>query len=390
LRVVDKNLGAMNKHLADLASAGATSRMAEQAMSGLQVPSPAAWAGIKAFEQQWLLQRKLDPPLWSTAITQSLSHVPEVSLPVSQSPEWLDVVLEASRTVGSYFSQISSMVERVADAMAGPLSQITLIGEELTRSVQGWQQLVNNIPNFRNFETFWEGLQPALQEFMIFLEDANTGREVLKDSEFGFADHFWGVFYVRGFAHIHPRVRSAVVTNKLASYTRSDVFIEELAAAVGKSQLLQKRWRIIESAVEAHAARNYELAVPAILAQIEGTLVNLMFLKDLVKRDKNDRKFYLADENGNFKMNKKGNKRLPAVTLHPAITNAKLDEHPDLGAASEFIADALVQRRNAVLHGHDLSYDTAKFSVQALLILAVLATAVSEVESGNISPPTLP
>ena len=104
-----------------------------------------------------------------------------------------------------------------------------------------------------------------------------------------------------------------------------------------------------------------------------------MFLKDLVKKE--DGRFFLADENGGFKMSKNGKKRLAPVTLHPAITNAKLDEHPDLAAASEFVADSLVQRRNAVLHGHDLEYGKAKFSVQALLILALLTEAVSELEA---------
>ena len=66
--------------------------------------------------------------------------------------------------------------------------------------------------------------------------------------------------------------------------------------------------------------------------------------------------------------------------MSPAIRNAQLEEHPNLIAASEFVANTLVQRRNDVLHGHDLAYGKAKFSVQASLILAVLAEAVSELE----------
>jgi hypothetical protein len=280
------------------------------------------------------------------------------------------------------------MVEQVASTMAPPLAGIAQLSEQLARPVQGWQQLVNNIPTVWNFEGFWQGLQPVLENLKVLLEETEAGREALKASEFGFADHFWGVFYFRGFAHIDSRVRSAVVTRKLASLTSSEEFVEQLGTAVGESALLHKRWRIIESACEAHAARKYDLAVPAILAQIEGTLVNLMFLKDLVKKE--DGKFFLIDENGDFKPTRNKKKRLPPVTLHPAITNAKLDEHPELAAASEFVADTLVQRRNAVLHGHDLSYGKAKFSVQALLILAVLADAVSKLEAGNISASSPP
>ena len=122
--------------------------------------------------------------------------------------------------------------------------------------------------------------------------------------------------------------------------------------------------------------------MPALLAQIEGVLVDLMFLKDLVKKEGN--KFYLVDKNGNFKAKERGRnsgQRLPAVTLNHAITHAKLTEHSNLAAASEFLADTLVQRRNAILHGHDLTYGKAKLFVQALLILTVLAEAVAELES---------
>ena len=357
--------------------------VASQIFSQQQVPALAVWAGINAVEQQWLQHNKLNVMPPTNAVAQSLSQVPEIDPPLLNW-ERLDGISGVAQKVVSVLTQATNMVETVAEAMASPLADIARIGEELAGPVQGWQQLVNNIPSFWNFESFWEGLQPALQGFAILLEDAEAGREVLRASEYGFADHFWGIFYVRGFAHIDARVRDAVVTRRLASYTSSEEFVEQLGTLVRDSKLMCKRWRIIEPACEAHAARKYDLAVPAILAQIEGTLVSLMFLKDLVKKENG--KFFLVNENGDFKLSKKGKNRLALVTLQHAITNAKLDEHPNLAAASEFIADTLIQRRNNVLHGHDLNYGKAKFSVQALLILAVLAEAVSELASGNASP----
>lgn len=381
--VVYKDLERISKQLAGLGSADLTSGLAKQAMSLQQIPNPTAWIGVKAVEQQWLRQHKFDVMPSSNVIAQSLSQVPETGLSVLQRPEWLTGLSEVSRNVGSYFAQINTMVETVADAIASPLARIAEISEEFTPPIQGWQQLVNTLPSFRNFEGVWEGLHSAVQDLM---EDAEAGREVLKASEFGFADHFWGMFYIRGFAHINERVRPAIVTNKLLAVTTSEEYVEELQNLIGTSKLMHKRWRIIESICEAHAAKKYDLAVPATLAQIEGTLVDLMFLKDLVK--KKNGKFYLIDEIRDFEL-KNDRKRKPrVVTLRPAITNAKLEEHPNLAAASGFIANTLVQRRNAVLHGRDLTYGKAKFSVQALLILTVLAEGVSELESGNTSSPS--
>ncbi len=114
--------------------------------------------------------------------------------------------------------------------------------------------------------------------------------------------------------------------------------------------------------------------------QIEGTLVDAMFLKNLVVKKNN--KFYLIDKNGDFLL-PPGRKRPSPVTLDPAIKHAKLDENPELAAASEFMADVLVQRRNAVLHGRDITYGRAKLSVQALLLLMVLVMMVREMEDDN-------
>ncbi len=152
--VVDENLKRINKQIAGLASADQISKMAGRSFAARPIVSPAAWTGIKAIEQQWLLQHKLDVMPSKNVIAQSLSQVPEIKLPVLQTPEWLDGLMEVSRSAGSYLTQINSMVERVADALAAPLAGIERIGEELTRPIRGWQQLVDSLPNFRKFEGF--------------------------------------------------------------------------------------------------------------------------------------------------------------------------------------------------------------------------------------------
>ena len=106
-----------------------------------------------------------------------------------------------------------------------------------------------------------------------------------------------------------------------------------------------------------------------------------MFLKDLVLKEGN--KYYLLDgPGGQPKVNRRG-RRLPAITLSTAVRDANLeDNEEDLAGASEFISGVLVQRRNDVLHGRDVGYAKAKLSVQALLVLAVLAEGFEELEEG--------
>ena len=307
-------------------------------------------------------------------------------MPALKDTEWLKGLSKVSRSIDGFFSQVNTMVEQVATSLAVPLTGIARASEQLARPIQGWQQLAANIPSLWDFGNFREGLRPIFEKLEVLLEDVDAAREVLKASEFGFANHFWTIFDIQGFAHIDPRVRNMVVTNKLAALTSSEDFVDEFRDVVSESKLMTKRWRIIESALEAHAAKKYDLAVPATLAQFEGVLVEFMFLKDVVKKDKN--KFYLVDENGNFKTkyNKKTEKyeRLGPVTLGSVPTN-KLKEHPDLAPASEFFANTLIRRRNQVLHGRDLTYGKAKFSVQIVLMLTVLTIAVSKLESQGAS-----
>jgi hypothetical protein len=332
----------------------------------LRLPDATLWPRVKTIEQHYLLQQKHSISPAVKELARSLGQVPEMHVPALQEPPWLRGVQEIIRKHEGFLAQINTMVENFARSMAAPVAAITRMSQEFARPVN----------------RFLDGLQPVLRDFALFMEDVEAGREVLAVSEFGFAEHSWNIFYIRKFgkvALIDERVRPMVVTNRLLAYTTSEEYVEELHDVVGGSKTMRKRWRIIESIWEAHSAKQYDLAVPATLAQIEGILVDLMIQKDLVKKENG--KLYLASELETFQQSNDKKRKPRPVTLHPAVTNAKLDEHPNLAAASEFLANTLVSRRNNILHGHDLTYGKAKFSVQTLLILTVLAGGVSALES---------
>jgi hypothetical protein len=344
----------------------------------------------RAAEHQYLLDKKammgvgsmsymmgIDPATWN-----ALQRVPSTGTTIPQLSQWARDISDLAQQAGSVFSRIDQFVGiiggRMAIMAAGADRFLSAI--QKSESVSRLKAMMSALPKIEDFNRFFDAIAPALEGFRELMEDARDGDAVLEEVEFGFADHLWNVFYLRGFAHIHPQVRSAVVTRKLAAHTSSDHFADELHEEVEASRMMRRRWRVIEAALEAHAARKYELSVPVLLSQIEGAVGDIMLIKDLVVKEGN--KYYLVDEFGNYKLNKKG-KRLGPVTLDPALKAAKLEDHVGLAAASEFMADVMVQRRNDVLHGRDVSYGRAKFSVQALLILTILAQGVAELESNG-------
>lgn len=368
LSKVDSTIGGVDASLARAAAA-----------SGAY--DPTIWTGIRLAEHQYLLDQKAQiPPMGIAPATRNaLEWVPALNVVAPQVAQWAQNLTGIAEQVGSIFSKVEQFVDIVGGRMATMATEAGKLYDAIgaSEAVTGLDRMIGVLPKIQDFNGFWDAIVPALDDLRQMMEDASDGDTALEEAEFGFADHLWNVFYLRGFAHIDERVRSAVVTNKLVARTSSDQFVDELRCAVEISQMMRKRWRVIERAVEAHASRKYELSVPVFLAQIEGTVGDIMFLKDLVRKEGN--KYYLVDECGNFKVNKKG-KRLQAVTLAPALKNARLEQQGDLTSASAFMADVMVQRRNDVLHGRDVYYGRAKFSVQALLILTVLAQGLAELE----------
>lgn len=356
----------------------------------MDLNDPRVKRALRSYEQQFVAQRQLEKiqrglpdltalpkvPVSPPALTQRA--VPGWARVLAQQPEYPKPqpvlarhLRELPQTNGFFsriFETINAFDKAVSPVVKGLVEGLRPVGGLLASA----GSFLDKLPNFA----------PALEELFEavrrFEEAVEAGDATLEATEYGFADHLWDRMYVAGFAHVDPRVRDAVVTRKLAAATRADDFGDELRERFEGSVAMGRRWRAVEAALEAHQRKDYLLSIPAMLPQVEGAIVDAMVLKDLAV--KKNGKLYLRGEDGAPKLGKKG-KPLPEIMLSSAVRNAQLEEHPTLEGTSSFLADSLIQRRNAILHGRDLRYDKAKLSVQALLVLALLADALGEIEA---------
>jgi hypothetical protein len=241
--------------------------------------------------------------------------------------------------------------------------------------------IIPKLPNPVDMKVLREILQQAAEVAEQAREVAARGDETLEASGYGFADHMWSWGFVASFAHVHPRVRDAVVTRRMAAITSSETFQEWLAEGIQESRLLKPRWPIIEQALAAHRRREYVLSTPVFLAQIEGTIGDAMILKNRVVA--RDGKLYLLDNDGELKLNKKG-RPIEIRGLHSLVDLSDFSDHEALEDAASLLTDSLAPWRNAILHGRNVKYGRAKLSVQALLMLWLLATEVRAFEEAKL------
>lgn len=356
----------------------------------MDLNDPRVRRALRAYERQFVAQRRIERMQRGLPDLSALAKVPlsppvptERAVPgwaklLAQQPEYPKSQPALARHLGElpqtnrFFSKIFETINAVDRAVSPVVRGLVEGLRPVTDFLASAGSFLDKLPNFA----------PALEELFEavrrFEEAVEAGDATLEAAEYGFADHLWDRMYVASFAHVDARVRDAVVTRKLAAATRADDFGDELRERFEGSAAMSRRWRVVEAAFEAHQRGEYLLSIPAMLPQVEGAIVDAMVLKDLTV--KKNGKLYLRGEDGAPRLNKKG-KPLPEIALSTAVRNAQLEEHPTLEGTSSFVADSLIQKRNAVMHGRDPRYGRAKLSVQALLILALLAQAVGEMEA---------
>lgn len=245
--------------------------------------------------------------------------------------------------------------------------------------------LVPKLPNLADMVDMRGMLRKAAEAAQRAVEATAEGDATLEASGFGFADHLWNWGFVASFAHIDPKVRDAVVTNRLAAVTRSEKFEEWLRQEISGSKALKRRWPVVQQALGAHRRKEYLISVPPLLTQVEGLVGDALIMKSMAARD--GHKLYRLGADGEVELNKKG-KPIELAGLTQLMGHADFADHEALEDAVSFFTDSLIPWRHAILHGRNVGYGTAKLSVQALLILLLFATEARAFEEGR--PPSAP
>lgn len=205
---------------------------------------------------------------------------------------------------------------------------------------------------------------PNIRAIAARVQRDSEGHAVLDEAGFELIYHLAGGAFAAELATVSPQVRGAVVTNKLLHLTKSEDFEATLSDVFRETPILQRRWPIMSQALQAHRRREYWVAIPALMSQLEGLIGDALVLKSTAKKVRG--KFYDLDKNGSVRLNKFA-KPIELRGLVGKITKFNLADHELVQGVVDLLNAELATRRNLILHGSDVRYGTAKLSTQLLL-----------------------
>jgi len=277
----------------------------------------------------------------------------------------VDYIQKMQKVMEPVFDNIRNSVHLMAETVVGNLQA------NLNRIIKSIRIEVPKIQLGKFFENL-----PDFTEIAEQLETygkATKAAYVLDENGYRFLLHYWTLAEVSEFAgidQVDTKIRSAVVTNKLLHMTQQAELTQNLREYFQNSSVLSRRWKIIEQALIAHKNRNYVLSIPTLLAQVEGIFTDALALKGIAVRI--DGRLCEKDITGKPKLDKHG-KPIPIHDLKQKVLKSNLQNEKILQALGQFYTSYLVDERNAILHGSQLAYGTAKLSVQLLLNIYLLA-----------------
>ena len=126
------------------------------------------------------------------------------------------------------------------------------------------------------------------------------------------------------------------------------------------------------------------LSVPALFSQVEGLFTDSMIMNGLAEIQNG--RVYALDSAGNPKLDRRG-RRVRLTGLSGKTQHSPYQNHAVLNDVVGSLVQALIGKRNGVLHGSDTAYGRAKLSTQLVLLAFVLAMEILTFEEGRVVTP---
>jgi len=256
---------------------------------------------------------------------------------------------------------------------------IQLRAEAVSQAARSFQQAaIDALSAFESQRRFHSELFRHLPDPSLFAERSRTidaGFSALKDAGYGFTAHRWDLPLVVEMGKLRIEVRGAIATNRFSAFVRDPEFSAGLQQVIEATPVFRRRWPIIVVALEAHRHRNYLLAIPTLLAQVEGCITDILVLRGEAVLHR--RRLHARGKDGKVKKGRDG-KPVRLIGLDSKLAHSRWNGDEVLEAVSVLIADQLVGDRNEILHGRNVHYGKAKLSTQCILLLWVLALEVRD------------
>lgn len=256
---------------------------------------------------------------------------------------------------------------------------IQIRAEAVSQAARSFQQAaIDALSAFESRRRFHSDLFRHLPDPSLFAERSRTieaGFSALNDAGYGFTAHRWDLPLVVEMGKLRIEVRDAVATNRFSAFVRDPEFSVGLQQVIEATPVFRRRWPIIAAGLEAHRHRNYLLAIPTLLAQVEGCITDILVLRGEAVLHRG--KLYARGKDGKAKKGHDG-KPVRLRGLGSKLAHSRWNGDEVLEAVSVLIANQLVGDRNEILHGRDVNYGKAKLSTQCILLLWVLALEVRD------------
>jgi hypothetical protein len=248
------------------------------------------------------------------------------------------------------------------------------IGAQLEGLTGGTPGDITNPPPFGLFDQLPNiGLmQHAFERFA----KVRATTQALEEVDFDFVLHLLDEEFFDWLMEHVPEHGVAFVAEEVQRPTEDASFEDALGSHIEGSQILKPRWPVIQAAVAAHRAGQYVLAIPVLLAQLEGIVGDALIVNQLVYSMGN--KLFLKNNNCEVK------------GLQGLIDYAKWKDDRYLDRFADTITSKIAKERNGILHGRVIDYATRERSARVLFLILTIAAEFVMVEEPFAEPDTHP